>query len=153
MKLTEFQIKRFWNKIKKGTPDQCWFWLKGKATFGYGRFKIKGKTYQAHRIAFLLLNGKFPKNNGCHSCDNPVCCNPNHIFDGTYADNSKDMVIRGRSLKGIKHNKAKLTENEVLEIRKLLSIGIEGLKIASQFQVTPATISAINVNKTWRHLN
>src|SRR3990170_2373777 len=110
---------RFWNKVNK--TDTCWFWTGARNNMGYGQItlghRFEGKGL-AHRIAWELINGQLP--NGavlCHICDNPSCVRPDHMFLGTKADNSADMVSKGRSICGEAHCFAKLTKEQVINIR------------------------------------
>lgn len=148
----KIDLYNFWSKVKKGNPDECWNWTACKNDQGYGKFGYKGKTYKAHRIVFFLFNGKFPNNFCCHSCDNPSCCNPNHLFDGTRKENQEDMSRKGRSPRGEKQGRSKLTEKEVLQIRYWLKIGMPGTDIAFLKKVTPATICNIGKRKIWNHI-
>ena len=80
--------------VDKGSG--CWLWLLSKA-FGYGNFKVNGKTKRAHRVAWEEFNGPIPEGmNVCHTCDNPSCVNPEHLFLGTQYDNLQDMKQKGR---------------------------------------------------------
>ena len=89
---------RFWSKVDiSNNIDDCWEW---RASFGfrdYGKIRI-GPTYvAAHRVAYYITNGAFNESlNVCHSCDNPKCCNPNHLFLGTQSDNNFDKIQKGR---------------------------------------------------------
>jgi hypothetical protein len=94
---------RFWSKVDSSAgPDACWPWLakaRAQSGEGYGNFAIRnGKYVHAHRFAWQLTNGPIPSGlQGCHKCDNPLCCNPRHLFLGTHQDNMDDMHAKGRN--------------------------------------------------------
>jgi hypothetical protein len=89
--------KRFWDKVQKGDRCACWLWQGAKNTVGYGRYKINGKLYLPHRLAWEERYGKIPKNKWVlHRCDNPACVNPTHLYIGTRSDNVKDALARGK---------------------------------------------------------
>lgn len=90
--------KRFWAKVDRSHgPEACWPWMASIAGFGYGRFNCGDKHIEAaHRVAWALAHGHPPKPCGLHVCDNPPCCNPAHLFEGTRADNTHDMMMKGR---------------------------------------------------------
>jgi len=90
--------QRFLRNVKRLDPDECWPWLGMKAGRGYGRMKIQGRTFVVTRIA-LLLDGRIQpssKHIACHTCDNPICCNPSHLWWGTNKENTQDAVRKGR---------------------------------------------------------
>lgn len=145
--------ERFWLKVKKvEDPMACWPWMganDGKR--GYGRLRFKGKRVPAHRIAYRLSNGQIPEGLGVlHHCDNPTCCRPDHLYAGSPKQNSTDMVSRGRSLIGRKNHKAKLTELEVEEIRRLHADGFGVHRISKRFQMARSGIRAIVLGKHWK---
>lgn len=107
----------FWKKVDRRGPDECWEWLGGYSSRGYGTF-VMGKTYSSHRLAHTFANG--PIGDGlfvCHRCDNTRCCNPAHLFLGTPKDNSEDMSRKGRASRHAKVGQRKLSDQEVREIR------------------------------------
>jgi hypothetical protein len=144
--------ERFWENIDKRSPDECWPWKLKPDTFGYGRMKIKGKMKGAHREAWELTNGEIPAGMWVlHSCDNPPCCNPAHLFLGTSLDNARDRAAKGRSA----HNKtrAKLNESQVLEIRKLGRSGMSEYAIAKMYtNIGRSNVHAILARITWKNL-
>lgn len=86
----------FWGKVVK-TQGGCWEWTTPRDAQGYGHIQHNGKRYKAHRLSYLLNVGPFPAEQViCHRCDNPPCCNPEHLFAGTQSDNAQDMVRKGR---------------------------------------------------------
>lgn len=113
---------RFWLKVHK-TKSGCWEWLGGKNDGGYGQFSVQGKTIGAHRVAYYLFTGVMPKGGHeecvCHSCDNPSCVNPAHLWLGTPKENHADRDAKGHLVRpiGERNGQAKLTTAEVKEIR------------------------------------
>lgn len=124
----EKEQSKFWARVKKQVPDGCWEWQSCKVK-GYGAYNASGKSLRSHRISYMLTYGAIP--DGllvCHTCDNPACCNPAHLFLGTNADNMHDCVAKGRrprpvNPKGSDSPQAKLTALEVQAIRNLYASG------------------------------
>jgi hypothetical protein len=89
---------RFWSYVKRLNPTECWEWIGKRDKYGYGFLRIgKIRSFQAHRISYLMFYKIQPGNLFvCHSCDNPPCVNPSHLWLGTAKDNSRDMVSKGR---------------------------------------------------------
>lgn len=161
MELTDIQISSFWSKvIIKNDKRSCWEWSGAKKPKGYGNVRINKKYMLAHRVAFELANGDIPEGYiVCHICDNPSCCNPNHLMLGTIKSNSADMLIKNRQKKpefaarGSGNGNSKLNDDEVREIRKIYSSGEKNqYQIAEMFSVQQPTIGAIVNLKTWRHV-
>jgi len=88
--------ERFWAKVQKTLS--CWLWMgKPRNEWGYGQMRVNGKKEYPHRFSYILHNGSIPDGLVvCHSCDNPACVNPNHMFLGTHEDNMRDMRAKGR---------------------------------------------------------
>lgn len=159
--LSKKDISRFVSRI---TPieDLCLIWSGYcfKKRGGYGRFLIKERTYFAHRIAFFIHYRIDPKDKlVCHTCDNPRCVNPLHLFLGTQADNMRDMDKKGRrkyghpDVKGEKHGGAKLKNKDISEIRRLIfKCKVPQRQVAFKFKVSPATIHNIIKRKSWVHI-
>ena len=98
--LSAEQTDRFWGHVDIGGPEKCWDWqMSLRKGYGNVSLKINGvqKKWGAHRIAWTLTHGKIPEGLCvCHHCDNPVCCNPKHLFLGTVQDNTDDKIRKGR---------------------------------------------------------
>jgi len=130
----------------------CWLWLGAKTRAGYGRFG-RQKGYHAHRRSYELHKGPIPEGLlVCHTCDNPPCVNPDHLFLGTSADNSQDMARKGRGMQGEKARTAVLTKEDVLAIKGMLDAGVVHRSIASKYGVERSTITAISRGKNWKHV-
>lgn len=147
--------QRFWQRIIKNSSDECWQWDGCKNAFGYGTIRAEGKTFLAHRFSFKLAHGKLP--NGlciCHTCDNPECCNPKHLFAATHDDNMKDRKRKGhyRDIHGENHPRARLTKQDVNAIRTIFSAGnITKTELAKRYGVSITHIGYIISNKSWNH--
>lgn len=147
--MTTSDLKRFWSKVKK--TRGCWWWTAFIPKKNYGRFWINGKNEGAHRIAWIIKNGSIPRGlHVLHRCDNRACVNPAHLFLGTNTDNMKDRNEKGRTTHGEDHHSAKLTEEDVRQIRghSFLSHKV----LAARFGVSRRAIHYIINNKTWRHV-
>ncbi len=110
-------------------------------------------NFNAHRVAYYLEHGELGKQLCvCHRCDNPVCCNPRHLFLGTQAENLDDMIRKGRKALGEKVNFSKLKETQVREIRSLYQRGFTQQAIAEKYEVCRAAISLIVNRVNWKHV-
>lgn len=119
-------------------------------SFGYGQVWVSGKHYDAHRIAFAMGHGIDPAGKIVrHSCDNPRCVNPEHLSIGTHGDNMRDMVERGRSLRGERNPNSSLSDTDVRGIRCLLCLGCTGREVARALGISTALVSLIKNGKRW----
>lgn len=160
---------RFWAKVDRPSPNECWIFNGAKHNFGYGFFLVDGKSHGAHRIAFQLAYG--PILDGLfvlHSCDVPACVNPLHLRLGTPADNMDDKTRRKRNnvptgdrtgrrmypdryTTGSQHHWAKLTAQQVREIRERYSAGgISHSQLAKIYGVSRPAVSLIISGKTYK---
>ena len=136
--------ERLWAKVDtSGGPEACWPWLGGCAGDGYGTMKVNGKTVYVHRIVARAL----PDQHVRHSCDNPPCCNPAHVVAGTQIANMADMVTKGRSARGEKHGRAKLTVVQVIAIH---ADPRTGTAIATAYGVNHTLIYKIKRGENWK---
>jgi len=148
----EHMSNRFWSKVNK--TKSCWLWTAGCDLDGYGLFKYYRKTRRAAQISMIITYGSIPKN--CwvlHTCDNPKCVNPDHLYFGSPSMNSLDREKRnrGRDLKGSQNGFNKLVEKQVLEIRSLYKIMTNKI-IALKYKITPSLVSLIMNRKVWKHI-
>lgn len=149
---------RFWAKVEKHGPDECWPWTASQWKGGYGCFKLPDRsTIVASRYAYFLVTKHWPgRYLVCHSCDNPPCCNPAHLWLGLHKDNSDDKISKGRArtadMRGSRNGHAKLTEGDVERIRERIAAGETNVAIAPAYGVHHSTISLIRGGKFWKHV-
>jgi predicted XRE-type DNA-binding protein len=138
--------KRFWEKVNKRGPNDCWLWTGATAGRGYGFLRIKGKRVQVTKFAHELFKGPVPKGMMvCHTCDNPPCVNPAHLFAGTSLDNVRDCIEKGRAAA----NASRLRAKDIPRIRVLDSMGETQREIARLYGVDQSTISHVLDGSTW----
>ena len=145
---------KFWDSVHKTSSDECWLWTASCFSNGYGQIYNPGATRKAHRVSWELHHGPIPDGmDVLHSCDNPPCVNPSHLFLGTHQDNMADRDRKGRGAAGSKHPLTKLTTAQVLEIRELCaSQTVQQKELALRFGVSRSQICQIAHEKTWKCL-
>ena len=152
----ERTVTRYWSKVARGDPEACWWWTASKNGTGYGLFNFDGKQHLAHRIAWELHNdSKIPDGLlACHTCDQPACVNPRHIYIGTHQDNANDVTERDRwnHKKGEDAAASKLTNKDVLAIVARFNSGESGRAIAADYDISFSVVHNIMGGKTWAHL-
>lgn len=153
----------FWGRVDMSGGEQaCWPWA-GKAKYlsGYGVLSFNmgagRKSYGAHRVAFFLANGRpqAPGLHVLHACDNPPCCNPAHLSEGTRSQNMRDAHARGRMANikrpaGSAHPFAQVTEAQVAAIRRLKAGGAKRADIAAAVGITLSALDNITSGRSWK---
>jgi hypothetical protein len=112
----------------------------------------QSRPLKAHRVALELATGSAPVGDVAHSCDHPPCCNPAHLRDATHAENMADMAARGRSPRGERNAWARLTEDDVREIRRRCTAGEPQRVVAADFGVIRQAVQLIVARKRWAHV-
>lgn len=146
-------IDRFNKKIIK--DQHCWSYLGYHDSDGYGRFWYNGTTIGAHQFSVLMSGQVIPKGYVvCHTCDNPGCVNPSHLFIGTVADNNADRDNKGRhtSTPGEKNGASRFKTQDILYIRQHYIKGHNTKELAEKFNCHPNVILNIVKRKTWKHI-
>jgi hypothetical protein len=155
MKITLEVVERFHEKWVVNKENGCWEWTASLAGKGYGQMKVPGTRRQeyAHRISYMIHCGNIPGDmQVCHTCDNPKCVKPSHLFLGTSGDNHLDMKEKDRHLNGERNKKAKLTEEQVRRIHELHSQGMSQGKIGEAFGVSQGQVFRILHGIQWQHI-
>jgi len=153
--------KRFLRHVKKNVgSNKCWEWQGSRSDAGYGYFQVDGIKMLAHRVSFKIFKGEIPEGKGfhgfcvCHTCDNPPCVRPSHLFLGTQRVNIEDRDKKNRrsALIGDEHGMSKLIDRDVLSIREIFKLGEYTQKeIGEMFGVSGALVSRIVNRKNWTH--
>ena len=147
--------ERFWRFIVKN--EFCWSWTGNKA-LGYGRISTGKKPYVlilAHRLSWEIHNKqKIPEGMFVmHKCDNPECCNPEHLIIGTPKENTQDMIAKGRkrvvTSSGDKNGKSVLNEEKVRFIR---SSNLPHAKLGKLLEVSASCVRGVRIGRTWSHI-
>lgn len=158
-KYSRKDIKRFIRHIKVNKETGCWEWIGYLDKDGYGQFSIilsnMKKMVKSHRLAFSIFHNIviISEMCVCHTCDNPKCCNPNHLWLGTNLDNTQDMMNKGRGnqASGENHGRAKLDWISVREIRRLHTTGKYTYpQLSEMFNISYSSINFVVNNRTWK---
>jgi hypothetical protein len=143
---------RFWSKVDRSGPDDCWPWVSSKNNHGYGIFGIGATTtFLATHVSLNIAGVLRPdaKNGALHSCDNPSCVNPAHLRWGTHQENMNDKRARGKLPLGSRHWKAKITEEVARDIKHANGRVCD---ISRQYGVSRRVVSNIRRGLHWRHI-
>ncbi len=141
------RLSKFESKFEKTTG--CWEWKGSLNTGGYGKFKSDA----ASKWSYIFYRGTIPKGQQvCHTCDNRRCVNPDHLFLGTIGDNMRDRTSKNRQCKGSQIASSILTEEIVLEIRKMRINGNEYQIIADHFKISWDLVRKVCKNTVWKHV-
>lgn len=146
LELPDDVVGRLWAKVdSSGGPDDCWPWT-GYQRNGYGSIWAGGQNIYTHRLALAIARGPLEANEeACHTCDNPPCCNPAHLFAAPHVENVSDMLAKGRGSKpprqvGIANHNATLNIDQVGEIRAAVERGDRQRDVAARFLVSQSTV-------------
>lgn len=180
--LTQQQQQRFWAKVAAPNTAGCRLWIGCRNDAGYGFFRHERRVRVAHRLAWMLTRGEIPSGLlVCHSCDTPACCNPEHLFLGTNADNRRDCVAKGRTncargdangarlhpetrARGVHHGSRthpeRLRRGEACTLAKLTDAAVRIIRassdsqrsLAKRFGVSQATIWNVINSRGWSHV-
>lgn len=147
------QLNAFWSKVAiTANDDLCWEWTGAKNSDGYGNFWRNGVSIKSHQVAwmypdYVILDGM----EICHSCDNPACCNPKHLFLGSHLENLKDMEAKNRRAKGEKITVHKMTRETVIEARSKYENGNFTIAaLAREYGVAHRTMTCVLRGLTWK---
>lgn len=139
---------RLMAKVEPCLMSGCWLWTDAPGRGGYGRLFVNGADRKAHRVSYEIHKGPVPQGlQVLHRCDTPACVNPAHLWLGTIADNARDRDAKGRQAKGEDAGPAKLTLEDVLEIKASPE---RNFVLAERFGVSRTAISLIRRGKNWK---
>jgi hypothetical protein len=141
------RVTAFWMNVGVGEDDECWEWH-GYQEDGYGRFYFQERMVGAHELALTFTTGERRQSHfdTCHSCNNPLCCNPRHLRFDTRQSNVDDAVAAGR----VRNGNTRLTEDEVVKIRERYASGAPQTVLARDFSISASMVSQIVHGFRWR---
>lgn len=148
--ISEETAKRLWAKVDIKGPDDCWIFTGGKNEDGYGNLYLtQGLYLRVHRVALAIKLGYWPEY-ALHTCDNPPCCNPKHLFEGNQQVNMLDMSLKGRGNSArTKNGRAKFTEEQIAEIKATKEYIGYVKDLATKYGVHRHTIQNILAGRSW----
>jgi hypothetical protein len=154
MAMPRTTAESFFRKVDtSGGPDACWPW-KGYVARRYGVISIGDRPVRSNRAAWMLTVGDIPAGMVvCHRCDNPLCCNPAHLWLGSVNDNNADCVQKRRHAFGERSAAAILTEQKVRDLLAAFDDGVPRRRIAEMFGVTIHSVYAIASGRNWKHVH
>lgn len=152
--ITQNQIIKFWSHVSILDKESCWLFFGGNGKRGYGMISINGESHLAHRISYVINNKIDLDVLVCHTCDNPPCVNPSHLFIGSQVENMLDMFEKERVVRPTceDHHMAKLTNDLVNLIRYKKIMGSRYLDLVREFNIPKSTLVKICTFETWRNL-
>jgi len=142
---------------KTEVTDGCWLWRGHALPKGYGVMSVGGSPKLTHRLSWEQEHGPIPPGlMVLHRCDNPPCLRPSHLFLGTAADNTNDMIAKGRArpahVIGERQGTSKLTDAKVLAMRERYALVPSLPALAREFGVTVPTVWKVIHRKAWKHV-
>lgn len=141
---------RFTNNYEIDRISGCWEWTSNKCRDGYGKTSIRSKEIRAHRASWIMYCGPIPDGLCvCHTCDNPGCVNPGHLFLGTVGENNSDRSRKGRSVSG----NVRFSQEDVISMRKMHASGMSYSAIGRLFGTCAQTVRRIVLRITWSKIN
>lgn len=149
-------LTRLWARVdKSGGEAACWPWQGGSHKNGHGQIRIAGRVYYVHRVVYSVAVGFTDELKlVCHKCNNPPCCNPAHLYEGTHKDNARDTLMVGSlrkgSRRGARNPAARLSETDVAEVRGWLAEGVSKAEIARRKGVSRTAIYWIEKGRNWK---
>lgn len=149
--VTDDATRRYWLSVDK--TEDCWARKGAIARDGYGVLRSNYRRIGAHRYAWLMEHGTIPEGMiVCHRCDNKKCVRLSHLFLGTPADNTRDMIYKCRNCHGTRHHASRLNEFKVRELHGLFMIGWTDKQLAKRYGIDASSARAARLGMTWRHL-
>lgn len=168
IRIAELSKEEKFDRLKKSfekhviKQDGCWGWKGPTTPFGYSVMSCNRNIGpdRGHRASWVIHRSEIPESmHICHACDNPICTNPDHLWLGTYKQNNDDKIAKGRSncpkppiKKGSDNGSSKLNEEQVREIKSLISQGHACYRISKLFNVSSTTVKRIKNGTNWKHV-